>query len=65
MGAWGLLPFEQVDNSLSRKFDGTGLGLPLCKSFIEMHGGTLDLTSEVGAGTTVTLRFPPERANFG
>ena len=60
-----LLPFEQVDNSLTRKFPGTGLGLPLCKSFAEMHGGTLELTSEPGKGTTATLRFPAERVEFG
>jgi signal transduction histidine kinase len=59
-----LLPFEQVDNSLTRSFAGTGLGLPLCKSFAELHGGTLDLASEPGKGTTVTLRFPAERAEF-
>ncbi len=59
-----LLPFEQVDNSLTRSFAGTGLGLPLCKSFAELHGGTLDLASEPGKGTTVTLRFPAGRAEF-
>ncbi|MBT5779165.1 MAG: PAS domain S-box protein [Rhodospirillaceae bacterium] len=63
--ARALLPFEQVDNSLTRKFPGTGLGLPLCKSFAEMHGGTFELTSAPGKGTTVTLRFPAERADFG
>jgi signal transduction histidine kinase len=41
--------------------DGTGLGLPLTKSLVEMHGGYLDLQSKVGAGTTVTVRFPAER----
>ncbi len=39
----------------------TGLGLPLTKALIELHGGTLDLHSEVGKGTTVTLWFPAER----
>ncbi len=56
-----LQPFGQVHGSLSRKYRGTGLGLPLAKRFIEAHGGTLELLSEVGAGTTVTVRFPPER----
>ncbi len=56
-----LLPFQQIDNRLNRKYDGTGLGLPLSKSLIEMHGGSLDLQSLVGVGTTVTVRFPSER----
>ncbi len=56
-----LSPFGQVDGTLARKFEGTGLGLPLTKSLVEMHGGSLDLQSEEGAGTTVTVRFPKER----
>ncbi|MCH9053471.1 MAG: PAS domain-containing protein [Proteobacteria bacterium] len=56
-----LSAFGQVDSALSRKFAGTGLGLPLTKSLVEMHGGSLDLQSEEGAGTTVTVRFPSER----
>ena len=56
-----LEPFKQVDNTLSRKHEGTGLGLPLTKSLVEMHGGSLDLQSQVGVGTTVTVRFPAER----
>ncbi len=56
-----LLPFQQIDNRLNRKFQGTGLGLPLSKSLVEMHGGSLDLQSQVGLGTTVTIRFPAER----
>lgn len=56
-----LSPFKQVDGELSRNFDGTGLGLPLSKTLTEMHGGSLDLQSEVGVGTTVTVRFPAER----
>ena len=53
--------FGQVDGSLARKYEGTGLGLPLTKLLVELHGGTLDLRSEVGVGTTVTVRFPAER----
>ena len=53
--------FGQVDGTLNRAFEGTGLGLPLTKSLVELHGGSLDLQSEVGVGTTVTLRFPAER----
>ncbi len=53
--------FGQVDGSLSRKFEGTGLGLPLSKALAELHDGTLELESEVGVGTIATVRFPPER----
>ena len=56
-----LTPFSQVESALSRNFQGTGLGLPLTKSFVEMHGGSLELKSCLGDGTEVTLRFPPER----
>jgi signal transduction histidine kinase len=54
-------PFAQVDNSLSRRHQGTGLGLPLVKAIMGLHGGTLDLKSEVGVGTTATVVFPRER----
>jgi len=53
--------FGQVDSDLNRQYSGTGLGLPLTKALVEMHGGYLDLQSEVGAGTWATVRFPPER----
>jgi PAS domain S-box-containing protein len=56
-----LAAFKQLDGALNRKFEGTGLGLPLTKSLIELHGGSLDLQSRVGVGTTVTARFPAER----
>jgi signal transduction histidine kinase len=51
-------PFGQVDSRLARKFEGTGLGLPLTKRLVEMHGGTFDLSSEPGRGTVVTVRLP-------
>ena len=56
-----LMPFKQIDSSLSRKYEGTGLGLPLADSFTRMHGGTLTLESQVGAGTRVVLWFPAIR----
>jgi signal transduction histidine kinase len=54
-------PFIQVDNALSRRSEGTGLGLPLVKAMIEIHGGSLVLESKVNMGTTVKLIFPKER----
>ena len=56
-----LAPFYQIDNSLSRKYNGTGLGLPLAASFARMHGGTLTLHSNEGQGTCVTLYLPEGR----
>ena len=56
-----LQPFGQVDNSLSRPQGGTGLGLPLAKRLVELHGGALTLESEPGRGTTVICTLPPER----
>ncbi len=53
--------FRQVDNGLSRRFEGAGLGLPLAVRLTEMHGGTLDIASAPGKGTTVTVRLPAER----
>jgi two-component system cell cycle sensor histidine kinase PleC len=55
-------PFIQADGTLQRTFEGTGLGLPLVKSMIDLHGGHVEIASEVGAGTTVTLVFPADRA---
>ena len=53
-----LKPFRQVDNSIARSFEGTGLGLPLSKSLTEYQGGSLDVRSEPGVGTEVTVWFP-------
>lgn len=56
-----LEPFKQLDGSLSRKYEGVGLGLALCKQFTELHGGRIDIDSTLHVGTTVTLRFPASR----
>jgi signal transduction histidine kinase len=56
-----LVPFGQNATHMSAKHDGTGLGLPLAKAMMELHGGQLAIESHPGHGTTVTLRFPPER----
>jgi signal transduction histidine kinase len=57
-----LAPFGQVDSVLAREHEGTGLGVPLVKAMIELHGGTLTFDSAPGGGSVVTLRFPPERS---
>jgi signal transduction histidine kinase len=56
-----LKPFGQVAGAYARAQGGTGLGLPITKSFAELHGGTLNVASIVGEGTIVTTIFPPER----
>jgi signal transduction histidine kinase len=53
-----LAPFIQLDSRLARRYPGTGLGLSLSKSLVELHGGGFRLESALGAGTTVTLSFP-------
>jgi len=54
--------FGQVDTKLSRQYDGTGLGLPLSKALVELHGGSFDMQSTVGEGTIFTIKLPPERS---
>ena len=56
-----LSPFEQVADHLTRENEGTGLGLPIARALIELHGGNLTLSSDLGIGTTVALRLPRER----
>jgi two-component system cell cycle sensor histidine kinase PleC len=54
-------PFEQVEGQHSKTTQGTGLGLALTKSLIELHGGTLTIDSEPGRGTTVSFDIPIRR----
>ncbi|NKB50001.1 MAG: HAMP domain-containing protein [Alphaproteobacteria bacterium] len=56
-----LTPFGQAENVLTRSHQGTGLGLPLVKSFVEMHSGRLELQSKLGEGTKVTVHLPAGR----
>jgi len=56
-----LSPFGQVESSLARRYDGTGLGLPLTKAFAELHGGRLELISAPAKGTIVKIHLPPDR----
>lgn len=51
-------PFEQIDSQHSRKHEGTGLGLALSKSLVELHGGNFSMSSVLGEGTTVTFTLP-------
>lgn len=62
-------PFEQVDTEYGKKLEGTGLGLSLSKSLVELHGGTFNITSQVGQGTTMSFTLPkivqPNKAKDG
>jgi two-component system cell cycle sensor histidine kinase PleC len=54
-------PFAQVESDTNRSYQGTGLGLPLAKRLVKLHGGTLSLQSQVNSGTVVSIILPPER----
>ncbi|MDX1575591.1 MAG: PAS-domain containing protein, partial [Kiloniellales bacterium] len=56
-----LTPFGQADSDIARQQEGTGLGLPLSKHLVELHGGSLTIESTPGAGTTVRASFPAAR----
>jgi signal transduction histidine kinase len=56
-----LTPFGQAESDVARQQEGTGLGLPLSKHLVELHGGSLTIESAPGAGTTIRARFPAER----
>jgi len=53
--------FRQIDSKISRKYEGTGLGLPLTKHLVELHGGTLTIESGLDAGTTAMFTIPRQR----
>ncbi len=56
-----LAAFGQIDSKLARQHQGTGLGLPISKSLVELHGGRLTVESKPGKGTTMTATFPSSR----
>jgi signal transduction histidine kinase len=56
-----LQPFGQIDAGYTRKHDGVGLGLPLTKRLVELHGGAMEIESKPGKGTVVTVRLPEKR----
>jgi signal transduction histidine kinase len=53
--------FGQVDNPFTRTQEGTGLGLPIVKSLVELHGGQFGIESAVGKGTKVTMVLPAQK----
>ncbi|MGD1951064.1 MAG: response regulator [Leptolyngbyaceae cyanobacterium] len=53
-------PFVQIDSALNRQYAGTGLGLALVKQLLELHGGTVNVSSEVGVGSIFTVELPCE-----
>lgn len=63
--AVALTPFGQAGTTMTRSHEGTGLGLPLARTLMELHGGTLVVESSKGSGTTVTLHFPKDRCFVG
>jgi two-component system cell cycle sensor histidine kinase PleC len=56
-----LEPFRQLDNLMSRRYEGTGLGLPLAKALTELHGGSFEVASHPGKGTVVRVLLPKRR----
>jgi len=60
-----LSAFGQIDNRLARRYEGTGLGLPLSKAIVELHGGTVTIDSAPGKGTNVTVTLPREAVAAG
>ncbi|HEY9164006.1 MAG TPA: PAS domain S-box protein [Magnetovibrio sp.] len=59
-----LEPFEQVSDIYTRNHEGSGLGLYLVNAFVKLHGGRINIDSEVNQGTTVTVSLPAERTQM-
>jgi two-component system cell cycle sensor histidine kinase PleC len=59
--ATALEPFGQVENAITKKYEGSGLGLPLARRFVELHGGNIVITSAKGIGTQVRVQLPAAR----
>jgi two-component system cell cycle sensor histidine kinase PleC len=59
--ATALSPFGQIDSDMARRYRGTGLGLSIVKGIADLHHGGLDIISQVGIGTTITLVIPDHR----
>ncbi len=57
-----MTPFAQIDSAMTRRHPGTGLGLPLVKSLVELHGGAFKVESALGRGTKALIRFPASRS---
>jgi two-component system sensor histidine kinase VicK len=58
--------FYRVDKARSREHGGTGLGLAIAKNFVELHGGTIKITSKAGKGTEVLIKLPiPKKEEEG
>jgi signal transduction histidine kinase len=59
--AIALEPFRQVENALTKKFEGTGLGLPIARRLVELHGGRLEIASAKNLGTVIKAHLPADR----